>query len=237
LGRWLAIDKLSWNSIQPEYNSYKYNSFAINAGVQVFRLTTFIQKRLKIARQSGKLATFPPVLTFQSVVDATVSAPATISGFYNRLINPGNELVLFDINRRAGIDSLMTRDPLTDILSLVQSAGNKYRARVVTNENSLSQRVAVITYENGSPVAPPVPLAWRWPDGVHSLSHIALPFPEDDPLYGNADTTANPGIALGTFTLQGERGVIGIPADEILRLRWNPFYPCLQQRVRFFLDL
>jgi len=237
LGRWLAIDNLSWNSIQPEYNSYKYNSFAINAGVQVFRLTTAIQQRLKKANQSGKLAHFPPVLTFQSVVDATVSTPAVITGLYRYLVNPADELVLFDINRRAGIDSLMTRDSLAGILPLLPSDGKRCRVSIVTNETSSSQRVVVVTYEDGKAVSPSLPLAWHWPEGIHSLSHIALPFPEDDPLYGNAEAATNPGIVLGKIVLLGERGVIDIPANEILRLRWNPFHPYLKQRAMAFLNL
>jgi hypothetical protein len=74
-----------------------------------YRLTTSIQKRLNAARASGRLRGFPPVLTFQSVVDATVSTQAVFSGLYQRLGNAGHELVLFDINRHAGIDSLLVR--------------------------------------------------------------------------------------------------------------------------------
>jgi hypothetical protein len=80
-------------------------------------------------------------------------------------------------------------------------------------------------------------LAWQWPAGVHSLSHIALPFPVDDPLYGVSDDVASPGIALSKITLHGERGVINIPAPEMLRLKYNPFYPYLEQRVLTFLQL
>jgi hypothetical protein len=43
---------------------------------------------------------FPSVLTFQSVVDATVLTPAVFSGLHNHLINPANELVVFDINHQ-----------------------------------------------------------------------------------------------------------------------------------------
>jgi len=31
--------------------------------------------------------------------------------------------------------------------------------------------------------------------------------------------------------------VINIPASEMLRLKWNPFYPYLEQRVLTFLQL
>ncbi len=80
-------------------------------------------------------------------------------------------------------------------------------------------------------------MAWQWPDGIHSLSHIALPFSVDDPLYGASDAVVSPGIALSKITLRGERGVINIPAAEMLRMKWNPFYPYLEQKVMRFLEL
>jgi hypothetical protein len=64
---------------------------------------------------------------------------------------------------------------------------------------------------------------------------VALPFPPDDPLYGISPSVQSPGIALSKITLRGERGVIKIPADEMLRLKWNPFYDYLEQRVLAFL--
>lgn len=237
LGRLLGFDKLAWNSLQPEYNSYKYNSFAINAGVQVYRLTTTLQKRLAGVRQGGRLKDFPPVLTFQSVVDATVSTPAVFTGLYNHLINDGNELVVFDLNRHAGIDNLLATDPLDPILALHAAGEMNYSFNLVTNENPASRRVAVVSYVKEKPADYSEPLNLAWPDSIHSLSHIALPFPEDDPLYGIAHSGLNPGIGLSKIVLRGERGVIQIPAAEILRQRWNPFYPYVYQRVILFLGL
>jgi alpha-beta hydrolase superfamily lysophospholipase len=236
LGRLLGLGKLTWNSIQPEYNSYKYNSFAINAAIQVYRLATTLQKQLAAARQTDRLKAFPPVLTFQSVVDATVSTPAVLTGLYNHLLNAGNELVVFDINRHAGIDNLLTADPLDRILALHTAGEMNYSLALVTNENPTSRRVVVVDYEKDAPADFPKPLNLMWPDSVHSLSHIALPFPENDPLYGIVDTSSNPGIVLSKTILRGERGVIQIPAAEILRLRWNPFYPYVYQRVTTFLN-
>ncbi len=235
LGRWIGLEKVSWNSIQPEYNSYKYSSFAINGGVQVYRLAADIQNRLTAARKAGRLKRFPPVLAFQSVVDATVSTPAVFTGLYHRLINAGNELVVFDINRHAGVDSLLTGDPLDSILALHGTGGMNYCLKLLTNENPLSNRVVVVSYGAGMHAALTEPLDLQWPGDVHSLSHIALPFPEDDPLYGIKENTLNPGVVLSKTILRGERGVIRIPADEILRLRWNPFYPYVSRRVIRFL--
>ncbi|WP_419661401.1 hypothetical protein Dvar_18340 [Desulfosarcina variabilis str. Montpellier] len=237
LGRLLGLEKLAWNSIQPEYNSFKYSSFAINAGDQVYKLTVTIQNRIHAAQQSGRLKDFPPVLTFQSVVDATVSTQAVFTGLYNRLAHGENEIVVFDLNLHAGIDNLLTTDPLERIAALHADGNMNYSFHLVTNENPASRRVRVVAFEKDKPADFAEPLNLTWPDSVHSLSHIALPFPEDDPLYGITHTGPNPGIQLSKIVLRGERGVIQIPAAEILRLRWNPFYPYVRQRVIRFLGL
>jgi hypothetical protein len=66
---------------------------------------------------------------------------------------------------------------------------------------------------------------------------VALPFPPDDPLYGGQGGAKSPGIHLGDLALRGERGVLLIPASEILRLRWNPFYSYLEGKVLEFFKL
>ncbi len=63
----------------------------------------------------------PPILAFQSVVDATVTAPALVHNLFERLPAVAlmqrssqplpNELVLFDINRYAEIEPLMKDNP------------------------------------------------------------------------------------------------------------------------------
>jgi hypothetical protein len=69
---------------------------------------------------------------------------------------------------------------------------------------------------------------------VYSLSHVALPFREDDPLYGHLHPERSPGIQVGGASLRGERGVLRIGAAALLRLTWNPFYPWLEERVLAF---
>ena len=70
-----------------------------------------------------------------------------------------------------------------------------------------------------------------WPHGVVSLSHVALPFPPDDPLYGRFPPKDEGQLFLGQIPLQGERGLLKISTDWLLRLRHNPFYGHLQERV------
>ena len=76
-----------------------------------------------------------------------------------------------------------------------------------------------------------VPLDQAWPTGVISLSHVALPFPPDDPLYGQRPPENDEVLFLGQMALQGERGLLQFPADWLLRLRHNPFHEYLQART------
>lgn len=112
-----------------------------------------------------------------------------------------------------------------------------YDYSLVTNENANSPRVVIQRKRGGSSAGPPERLALQWPPEMHSLSHVALPFPFDDPLYGISESVVSPGIALSKITLRGERGVIKIPAGEMLRLKWNPFYDYVERRVPTFLGL
>ena len=77
----------------------------------------------------------------------------------------------------------------------------------------------------------------EWPQGIYSLSHVALPFPESDALYGGESAEQSPGIQIGNTLARGERGVLQIPASTMLRLRWNPFYGYLERRLFAFLEL
>jgi len=75
------------------------------------------------------------------------------------------------------------------------------------------------------------PLTLAWPPGVISLSHVALPIPPEDPLYGQRPPGNKDALFLGQMDLQGERGLLKIPYSWLVRLRHNPFYPFLETRV------
>jgi hypothetical protein len=71
-----------------------------------------------------------------------------------------------------------------------------------------------------------------WPDEVYSLSHVALPFSPDDPVYGHTpDSEDERIIHLGALTVRGERGVLRIPSSAMLRQRWNPFHAWMLERI------
>ena len=65
-----------------------------------------------------------------------------------------------------------------------------------------------------------------WPLGIYSLSHIAIPFPSIDPLYGDGKSAgaSDAGIVLGAITPRGELGVLSLSSDYFLRTRYNPFF-------------
>ena len=96
-----SFAKAAWLDVLPEYNPSKYNSFPVNAARQSSQVVRAVQEEFARAAKSGALAKLPPVLTFQSVLDATVSdaAPWSIRCTGTCLAN-GSELVLFDVNRR-----------------------------------------------------------------------------------------------------------------------------------------
>ena len=237
LGWLLGLEKLAWNDILPEYDPFKYGSFAINAGDLSYRITGQIQRRIAELGDAGKLDAMPPILAFSSVVDATVLAPALVEHLFNRLTDRGHELVLFNINNQAGLHPLLKWQPDEMLNALHQSPHPSYELTLVTNENSRSRAVIERKTIPGTGRVTERGLGLAWPEGIYSLSHIALPIPPDDPLYGGEPAEPSPGVALGDIAMRGERGVLLVSPAAMLRLRWNPFYSYLEERVMGFLGL
>jgi alpha-beta hydrolase superfamily lysophospholipase len=230
-----GLDRLAWLDMEPEFDPYKYNSFATNAAEQVYELTQSVAQRL--ANRPADAPPLPPMLILKSTVDATVSNNAVVDRLLLKLPPERDELVVFDINRFAANGSLLIKDPGPFTARLIADQQLPFTLTLVTNSNTDSRAVAAYTklpYAAGHSHSED--LGRRWPAGVFSLSHVALPFPPTDPLYGQhrpADTTQ---IFLGQQAMQGERGVLKIPGDFLLRLRHNPFYEYQLERVLQWLD-
>ena len=227
-----GLGGLAWLQVQPEFDPYKYNSFATNAGEQVHRLTRSVSGRIAARDKPTSDSMMPPILVLKSTVDATVSTNAVVDRLLKHLAPNRHELVLFDINRLAVKSPLLVADPgpLTD--RVMTDATLPFAVTLVTNENPES--AGVIARHKppfSAEVATTEPLAVSWPRGVISLSHVALPFPPDDPLYGQRPDGNDDVLFLGEMAVQGERGLLKIPADWLLRLRYNPFYDYLEQQV------
>ena len=231
LGHLLGLEKLRWNGILPEYDPFKYNSFTINAGDQAYRLTLENRSLLSTLATAGKLDQLPQILAFQSVLDATVSAPAVVHELFDQLPDHGHELVVFDINRIVAVEHLLKSDPKAHIEAISSNPNRRFIFSVVTNENENSPGVVVRSQQPGHTNTTQTKLGLAWPAGLFSLGHIALPFAEQDPLYGMGQYQDNPRIQLGNLALRGERGMLRVPASDMLRIHWNPFYSYLEQRV------
>ena len=237
IGHLLGLDKLAWSDIRPEYDPYKYGSFAVNAGYQVHRLTAEIRSRLAALAAAGHLDQIPRILAFQSVVDASVSTRALIQGLFSRLHPGRHELVLFDLNRVSEVEYILLEDPKAAIEALFAAENQPFAISLVTNEDESNRHVIVRHKRAADGFIQEEATEFVWPGQVYSLSHVALPFPEDDPLYGWTPSATGPGLHLGRIELRGERNVLQIPASEMLRLRWNPFYPYMEVRLLGFLCL
>ena len=72
---------------------------------------------------------------------------------------------------------------------------------------------------------------------IFSLSHVALPFAPDDPVYGAHRPRAPTAVYLGRPDLLGERGLLAVPAADLLRLRFNPFFSYVEARILDFLKV
>uniref|UniRef100_Q0HUA2 AB hydrolase-1 domain-containing protein n=1 Tax=Shewanella sp. (strain MR-7) TaxID=60481 RepID=Q0HUA2_SHESR len=232
IGRLLDLDKLQWNSIQMEYDPFKYTSFAVNAGDVVYQLALRNQSLLSGLRPSQR-EQIPSILTFQSVADATVSSAAVVDLLYQVLPEKGHELVLFDMNRTVINSKLMTNDPLPSLLATSRDDIH-YRGTLIENIDSETTQVqarefGLMLQDNSVPEVEALSL--HWPLGVYSLSHVALPFNEDDGLYGIKNNEKLLRIQIGAAASRGERGVYSVPASEMLRQKWNPFFPYMLTRI------
>jgi hypothetical protein len=235
LGRLLGLEKLAWNSIKLEYDPYKYQSFALNAGKLAYLLTGEIRARVVRLAATGGLKRLPPILAFQSAADATVSAPALVTDLFDPLPAGGHELVLFDVNRLVEFEPILTHDPADRLAALLRKAEPSFVLTVVTNADKHSRDVIEKRWDTDSDHPQMSPLDHAWPPGVYSLSHVALPFPPDDALYG-AGPFDDSELHLGNLALYGERGLLGISESDMLRLRWNPFHEYLETRTHEFLS-
>jgi alpha-beta hydrolase superfamily lysophospholipase len=232
-----GLGGLAWLQIAPEFDPYKYNSFASNAGAQVHRLARSVAQRIRERSRSNPDNVLPATLVFKSTVDATVSTNAVVDRLLGLLEPQRHELVLFDINRFAVKSKLMVSDPapLTDRLMADETL--PFAVTFITNENKES---AAVVARRKSPFSANVSnteaLNLAWPTGVLSLSHVALPFPLDDPLYGQRPPGSDDVLFLGQMAIQGERGLLQFPSDWLLRLRYNPFYDFLETRTIEWID-
>jgi alpha-beta hydrolase superfamily lysophospholipase len=228
-----GLEKAAWLDVMPEYDPYKYNSFPVNAANQVYSLTRALEAARAQAQEHGALDRMPTVTAFQSLVDSTILAADLGNRLFKRLPAKGHELVVFDVNRRALLSSLIATWPKRAFEQMASVPALPFRLTVVGNVSHDSQEVAEWTREPGTRDAIPKATGLAWPDTVFSLGHLAVPTPIDDPMYGLTPRRAADGLALplGRGAPSGEAGALVIPLGQFARLRSNPFFPVIVERI------
>lgn len=230
-----GLEKLAWTNVGPEYDPYKYVSFAVNAGDQAYRLTQRIASQLSALASDGAVKGMPPILAFQSLADATVSTQAVVDALFRRLAPGGHELVIFDINRNAEAAPLLKPDTLATRENLFKGPPLPFDLTGLANESPDSNAVVAMRRAAGGTETTRTATGLEWPLDVFSLSHVAVPFSPADPVYGATRPAKPVRIYLGRPELLGERGLLTVPATELIRLRHNPFFPYVEERVDAFL--
>ena len=125
---------------------------------------------------------------------------------------------------RRNIDTLLTR--------LLPPTPRHFRTTLVTNAGTGSAAVEERVTEAGATTETVRPLGLDYPDQVFSLSHVAIPFPLDDSLYGMTPNLSDDfGIHLGAMSVRGERGTLIVSMDALIRMSSNPFFPYLLGRI------
>ena len=232
-----ALGNLAWLNVEPEFDPYKYNSFTTNAGEQVHRLTQSVSRRVASVARSNGAGALPPMLVFKSNADSTVSTDAVVTRLLGLLDPHRHELVLFDVNRYAAKSMLLVSDRRSLDLRVVGDARLPFAVTLVTNESDTSPVVVARRQEPYSAQFSRLDtLSMPWPPGVISLLHVALPIPPDDPLYGQRPPGNQDVLFLGQMAIKGERGVLLLSSDWLLRLRHNPFYAYLDARALEWID-
>jgi hypothetical protein len=220
-----------WLEIGPEYDPFKYTSFAKNAGDQIYDLTKANQKLIdKIARNESIKEKLHPIYAFQSSVDATVKTEMLVD-MYEKIASKKSELFLFDINRLfkkflnydVEKDSLIHSEKIKNMDAKVWLISNKPKAEGGGYETSVAIKlVSKLPLSDSLAEKEFASLEeLEWPEDVIALSHVCIPISPDDQFYGRK-------FKLGVFNAKGEKDVLLI-AKDLVRIRYNPFFQLIKE--------
>lgn len=237
LAGWPAVfpvfAKAAWLNIVPEYNPFKYNSFPVRAARQSWLLTQALQEQVVQLAREGEIRGLPPVLTFQSILDSTVSTRAVVNALYRYLPDNGSQLVIFDINQAANLRALFRPALYSAVSELLPAAPRHYATTVITNASPTTYEVVARMTPADQTQEVTHPLQLAWPQDMYSLSHIAVPFPLTDSLYGREPLEKNRyGISLGTISLRGETASLTVGLDTLMRNTSNPFFAYMMAQIQ-----
>lgn len=221
--------KLAWSGIEPEIDPFKYSSWPTNASLQAFRITRQVGRSLAALSEKNGLKDFPPVLVVQSAADATVIAYRMIDELMDRLPRGRGELILFDMNRSSWLEGLTDSNFEEHIRPRLKRTDLPFVLTLVSNRAPDSPEVFSRTLNGGKITERDIGVSW--PVGNFSLSHVALPIPPSDPVYGSGEQESATRLPLGTLALRGENGVLAISPSLMMRMRFNPFYDWTESEI------
>ncbi len=232
IGDLLGLDKLAWSSVLPEFDPFKYNSFAVNAGEQAYQMTQKIQARLNRLQADGRLGEVTPILAFQSAVDATVIANAVVTGLFERLPSGDHELVVFDVNRFYEAQGLIRKS--IDLERLASGPVPNYSVGIVTNSDVARFDVVLQSRPAGAAQATTTPLDLSWPEDVYSLSHIACPSRPTTRFMATTRAPKIPASGSGGSPCMARTRTLSIPPTMMTRQRFNPFHAFMVEKISAF---
>jgi hypothetical protein len=173
------------------------------------------------------------------VIDFTVSTPAILTALYANLPDNGSEIVLFDVNRTVKFGPLLRPSAYVALDKLTPTSPQPYRFTSIVNAGDDSNATVERSIAPGQLAPVDRTLDLPYPPGIFSLSHLAIPIPMDDPLYGmqpDPKSRDEFGFNLGAMDARGERGALVVDQDFLTRLPSNPFFPYLLERIEEGID-
>ncbi len=226
------FEKFKWLDILPEYDPVKYNSFTKNAGRQIYLLTEENKELVKQIAASGRQGELPAIISFQSLVDATV-IPKDLFEMYQEIGTSKDELFVFDINR---VYKDFIKEDVLHInprnIRFTQESKPKLHMLINNVEfDSIYGPIACGIYElsDKNELIDIYPEHHTtWPFEYFAMSHVSVPIAPDNAAYGQNSI-------LGRLSVHGERGVLLIPSDELTRTRYNPFFELMKMEIHDFI--
>ena len=229
-----GLERARWLDVLPEFDPYKYNSFPVNAGNQIWALTRALEQAMARAQERGQLDRMPPVTAFQSLVDSTIVAADLGTRLFERLPGSGQRARRVRRQPQRLPRKPDRRPPRRAFESATSVPALPFRLTVVGNATTRRPGGRAVDPRAGAAriyTARPTGLAW--PENVYSLGHLAIPTPVDDPMYGLRPRPAPGGLALplGRGAPSGEAGALVIPTGFFARIRSNPFFAVIVERI------
>ena len=221
-----GFSKFAWLDIYPEYDMAKYNSFAKNPGIQVYNIIKNSRDNLSKLSEEER-AELPPVYAYTSIQDATVDATELFK-VLKEMGNAEGEVTIFDANRKYN-DFYKPAIQKVDFGRGIRESGIISDIVVVSNMKKKTEEVSVMKFNNGSVTDVSGDLNLKWSGFTFSLAHISLPISPENPIYGR-------GTLLGELNIKGEKGIVIVPPDMLLRLRYNEFFDYVERSIEEKID-